>query len=87
MQFQANYQNNYAHVAVTFRDGWCGRKRPPCFPLRGTTAPSPHIPRAECFLALSQARHGGFTLRVEGDPQRHAHSKTGQKLVSGGPLA
>ena len=84
MQFQAQFQNNHAHLAVTCRDSWCGRKRPPCFPLRGTTAPTPHIPRAECVVGVSQPRHGGYTLRVEGDPQRHANSKTKQKLAGGG---
>lgn len=84
MQFQDKYQNNDAHIAVSDRDDWCGRKRPPCFPLRGTTAPSPHIPRAECVAGVSQAQHGGFTLQVEGDPQRHANSKTKQILAFGG---
>ena len=84
MQFQDRNQNNYAHLAVTFCDGWCGRKRPPCFPLCGTTAPTPHIPRAECVVGVSQAQHGGFTLCVEGDPQRHAPFNTREKLTWGG---
>ena len=84
MQFQANYQNNYAHVAVTFRDGWCGRKRPPCFPLHGTTAPTPHIPRADCVGGVSQAQHGGFAFCVEGDTQRHAPCKVSRDLAGGG---
>jgi hypothetical protein len=83
MQFRAQYQNNHAHVAVPKRNGWCGRKRPPCFPLRGTTAPSPHIPRAECVVGVSQARHGGFTFCVEGDTQRHAPFKSRTKLAWG----
>lgn len=84
MQFQAQDQNNNAHLAVTCRDSWCGRKRPPCFPLRGTTASTPHIPRAECSVGVSQARHGGFTFCVEGDAQRHASCKTSRKLAWGG---
>ena len=84
MQFQAPNQNNNAHLAVTCRDSWCGRMRPPCFPLRGTTAPTPHIPRAECVVGVSQAQHGGFTFCVEGDTQRHAPCKARQELARAG---
>ena len=83
MQFQDRNQNNYAHLAVTFCDGWCGRKRPRWFPLCGTTAPTPHIPRAECVVGASQAQHEGFTLCVEGDPQRHALLNITVKLTWG----
>ena len=84
MQFPAQFQNNYAHLAVTFCDGWCGRKRPPWFPLCGTTAPTPDIPRAECVVRASQAQHDGFVLCVEGDPQRQALFNTREKLTLGG---
>ena len=84
MQFQAKNQNNYAHLAVTFCDGWCGRMRPPWFPICGTPPPAPNIPRAECVVGASQAQHEGFMAWVEGDPQRHVLFNTGEKLAQGG---
>jgi hypothetical protein len=81
MQFQDKYQNNDAHVAVSDRDDWCGRKRPPCFPLCGTTAPTAHIPRAECVVGVLQAQRAGFTFCVEGDTQRYAPFTTSKKLA------